>query len=155
MKKYRFQAKIEAADGGGAYVLFPFDVEKEFGTRAKVPVNATFNGVPYAGSLIKYGHALHMLPVLKAIRQQAGAGPGDTVQVELWREDAPRTLEVPPPFEDAMKQAGVRPVFDRLSATHRREYCRWITSAKKEETRRKRLVRAIELLRDGVPTPDS
>ena len=29
MKKYRFQAKIEAGDGGGAYILFPFDVEKD------------------------------------------------------------------------------------------------------------------------------
>jgi hypothetical protein len=32
MKQYKFQATIEAADGGGAYVLFPYDVEMEFGT---------------------------------------------------------------------------------------------------------------------------
>ena len=47
MKKYKFKAKIEAGDGGGAYVLFPYDTGKEFATKGKVPVKATFNGVPY------------------------------------------------------------------------------------------------------------
>jgi hypothetical protein len=51
MKKYKFTAKIEAGDGGGAYVLFPYDTETEFATKGKVPVKATFNGVPYTGSL--------------------------------------------------------------------------------------------------------
>ncbi len=41
MKKYKFKAKIEAGDGGGAYVLFPYDTEKEFATKRKVPVKAT------------------------------------------------------------------------------------------------------------------
>jgi hypothetical protein len=61
MKKYTFKAKIEAGDGGGAYVLFPYDIGKEFATKEKVPVKATFNRVPYTGSLIKYGHPLHSL----------------------------------------------------------------------------------------------
>jgi hypothetical protein len=41
MKTYKFKAKIEASDGGGAYVLFPYDTEAEFATRGKVPVKAT------------------------------------------------------------------------------------------------------------------
>ena len=41
----------------------------------------------------------------------------------------------------------------RLSHTHRKEYCRWITEAKKEETRLKRLGKAIEMLKKGVRTP--
>ena len=36
-KKYKFNAKIETGDGGGAYVLFPYDIEKEFATQGKVP----------------------------------------------------------------------------------------------------------------------
>ncbi len=35
LKRYRFKARIEKGDGGGAYVLFPFDVETEFGVIAK------------------------------------------------------------------------------------------------------------------------
>jgi uncharacterized protein DUF1905/bacteriocin resistance YdeI/OmpD-like protein len=153
MKGYKFKAKIEPSDGGGAYVLFPYDVEKEFGTKGKVPVKAAFDGVPYAGSLIKYSHPQHMLPILKAIREQTGKGPGDTVDVELWKDDGPKTLVVPAQFKDAMKKEGVITLFDRLSYTHRKEYCRWITEAKKEETRLRRLEKAVEMLKKGVCTP--
>src|SRR5689334_25313743 len=100
MKKYRFQAKIGAGDGGGAYVLFPFEVEKEFGTKGRVPVQARFNGAPYAGSLIKYGHPRHLLGMPKAIREQTGTRPGDTVEVEVWRDETPRTIEAPAPFRE-------------------------------------------------------
>lgn len=154
MKKYRFKAKIRAGDRGGAYVLFPFDVEKEFGTKGKVPVKATFNGVRYAGSLIKYGNPLHMLPMLKAIREQTGTAPGDTVEVELWKDEEARAIELPADLSEAMNREGVTPLFDRLSYTHKREYCRWITDAKRDETRRKRLEKGVEMLKRGVKTPD-
>jgi hypothetical protein len=81
MKKHKFKAKIEAGDGGGAYVLFPHDTEKEFGTKGRVPVKVTFDGVSYSGSLVKYGNPLHMLGILKAIRAEIGKGPGDTIDV--------------------------------------------------------------------------
>jgi len=153
MKKYKFKAKIEAADGGGAYVLFPYDTGKEFGTKGKVPVKATFDGVPYTGSLIKYGHPLHSLGMPKAIREQIGKSPGDTLEVVVWKDEEVRTVEVPAQFENLMKKEGLLPDFQKLSYTHRKEYCRWITEAKKEETRLKRLEKAIEMLRQGVRTP--
>jgi Bacteriocin-protection, YdeI or OmpD-Associated/Domain of unknown function (DUF1905) len=153
MKKYKFTAKIQAGDGGGAYVFFPYDTEKEFGTKGKVPINATFDGVPYAGSLIKYGNPLHMLGMLKAIREKIGKGPGDAVEVVLWKDEALRTIEVPAQFEKLLKREGLLPVFEKLSYTHRKEYCRWITDAKKEETRLRRLTKAVEMLKKGVRTP--
>jgi hypothetical protein len=154
MKVYKFTAKIEAGDGGGAYVLFPYDVEKEFGTKGKVPVKATFNGVPYRGSLIKYGQPLHMLPVLKAIREQTGTATGETVEVRVWKDNDLRTIEVPAHFKSAMKKEGILAFFEHLSYTHRREYCRWISEAKREETRLARLEKAIEMLKKGIRTPD-
>jgi hypothetical protein len=153
MRKYKFRAKIQAGDGGGAYVLFPYDTEKEFATRGKVPVKATFNGMPYTGSLIKYGNPLHLLGLPKAIREQTGKGPGDTMEVVVWKDEEIRTVEVPAQFENLMKKEGLLPVFKKLSYTHRKEYCRWITEAKKEETRSKRLEKAIEMLKRGVRTP--
>jgi bifunctional DNA-binding transcriptional regulator/antitoxin component of YhaV-PrlF toxin-antitoxin module len=153
MKKYKFKAKIEAGDGGGAFVLFPYDTEKEFATRGKVPVKATFHGVPYMGSLIKYGRPLHVLGVPKAIREQIGKGPGDMIEVVVWKDEAVRTVEVPVSIEKLMKKEGLLPVFEKLSYTHRKEYCRWIAEAKKEETRLRRLEKAIEMLKKGVSTP--
>jgi hypothetical protein len=153
MKKYKFKAKIEAGDGGGAYVFFPYDTAKEFATKGKVPVKATFNGVPYSGSLIKYGKPLHVLGVAKAIREQIGKGPGDTIEVVVWKDEDVRTVEVPSQFENLMKKEGLLSVFEKLSYTHRKEYCRWIAEAKKQETRMKRLEKAIEMLKKGVTTP--
>jgi hypothetical protein len=153
MKKYKFSAEIQAGDGGGAFVFFPYDTEKEFSTKGKVPVKATLDGVPYTGSLIKYGFPQHALGVLKAIRDQIGKGPGDTIEVVVWRDEAERTLSVPPQFEEVLKKEGLLPFFEELSYTHRKEYCRWITEARKEETRLKRLEKAIEMLKKGVRTP--
>jgi uncharacterized protein YdeI (YjbR/CyaY-like superfamily) len=53
-----------------------------------------------------------------------------------------------------MKKAGVLEFFEGLSFTHRKEYSRWIAEAKKDETRARRLDKAIELLKKGVRTPN-
>ncbi len=153
MKKYTFNAEIRAGTGGGAYVVFPYDGEKEFGTNGKVPVNATIDGVPDRGALFRMGMPDHMLGVLKSIRQQIGKGPGDIVAVVLWKDDEPREVAVPPELKARMKKAGVLPFFEALSFTNRKEYCRWIAEAKKDETRARRLDKAIELLTNGVRSP--
>ena len=152
MKKYKFKATIESA-GSGACILFPFDVEKEFGTRGQIPVTATFDGVAYTGSMVKYGRPEHMIPILKAIREEIGKGPGDTIDVVIERDESVRTVEIPAEFAALMKREKLLAAFEKLSYTHRKEYCRWITEAKKEETRKSRLTRAIEMLRTGVQTP--
>ena len=76
MRKYKFEATIEAGHAGGAYVLFPYDTGKEFATNGKVPVKATFNGVSYTGSLIRYGKPLHVLGMPKAITRPNWERPG-------------------------------------------------------------------------------
>jgi hypothetical protein len=153
MKRYKFKAKIEASDGGGAFVLFPYDTEMEFATKGKVPVKAVVGGVAYSGSLITCGGSQHMLAVVKAIREQTGKRPGDTIDVEVWRDDVARELEVPALLLKALKKEGLMPFFEALSFTNRKEYCRWVSEAKKEETRVKRLEKAVELLKKGARTP--
>ena len=153
MKKYTFTAKIEAAPGGGAFVYFPHDVEKEFGTTGNIPIHATFDGISYTGSLMRCGAPQHMLGILKAIREQLRKSPGDTIDVVLWKDETIRTVEIPADFAALLKKEGLQPTFDQLSYTHRKEYCRWITEAKKEETRAKRLAKSIDMLHNGIKTP--
>jgi hypothetical protein len=154
MKIYRFKARIEGASLGGACVYFPYNVEEEFGTRGRVLVKATFDGVGYSGSLVKYGAPQHMLGILKGIREQIGKGPGDTVEVTIEKDETERVIELPAEFQKLLKKEKLLPVFEKLSYSHKREYCRWITEAKREETRANRLVKAVEMLRNGVKTPD-
>ena len=55
MKQYEFDAVIvEDPDSGGAYVAFPWDIREEFG-KGRVKVNATFDGIEYAGSIVNMG----------------------------------------------------------------------------------------------------
>lgn len=54
-KKYEYDASIiPVADKGGAYVVFPWDIRKEFG-KGRVKVHATFDGEPYDGSIVNMG----------------------------------------------------------------------------------------------------
>ena len=89
-------------------------------------------------------------PRLAIVRNGRGLIYG---QLFVWKDEEVRTVEVPAQFEKLIKKEGLRPVFEKLSYTHRKEYCRWITDAKKEETRLKRLGKAIEMLKKGVRTP--
>ncbi len=152
--EHSVKAQLQAGRGGGAYVFFPYDVEKEFGTKGKVPVQATFDGVPYKGSLFKYSYSQHVLGILKSIREQIGKQPGDTVDLAIWKDEELRTVEIPADFRNRLKKESLLPIFEKLSYTHRKEYCRWITEAKKEETRLRRLEKAVEMLRNGVKTPE-
>ena len=42
-------------------------------------------------------------------------------------------------------------IFDRFSPSHKREYVEWITEAKGEDTRHRRLAQAIEWMAEGKP----
>jgi hypothetical protein len=154
MKQYRFTATIQPNSGGAPFVFFPYDTKQEFGTRAQIRVKASFDGVSYSGALVKYGPPQHMLPVMKNICEQIGKGPGDRVSVVIERDESVRTIEIPAALKAMLKKEGLLPVFEKLSYTHRREYIRWITEAKKEETRITRQVKAIDMLRKGVKTPN-
>ena len=80
-KRYAFDAVIQKVpDLDGAYVEFPYDVRQEFG-RGRVKVHATFDGIPYDGSLVRMGTPGHIIGVLKEIRRQLGKQPGDSVHV--------------------------------------------------------------------------
>ena len=46
-----------------------------------------------------------------------------------------------------------RAAFDGLSFTHRREYATWIAEARREDTRARRVAKAIQMLRAGTRHP--
>ena len=76
-KRYAFDAVIQKVpDLDGAYVEFPYDVRQEFG-RGRVKVRATFDGIPYDGSLVRMGTPGHIIGVLKEIRRQLGKQPAN------------------------------------------------------------------------------
>lgn len=148
-KKVHFQAVIEDAGGGGAFVIIPFDVEQKYGKK-RVKIKATIEGEPYRGTLVRMGSLYHMLLVLKEIRDKVGKDIGDKVSVELEEDIEPRIVEIPPDLQHALDAAPLAQAsFNRLSYTHQKEYVRWVTEAKRPETRADRVQRTIELVNKG------
>ncbi len=145
-QKYSFVATIENAGGGGAFVRVPFDVEKAFGKK-RVPVLASINGESYRGTLVRMGEPDHLLVVLKEIRQKIGKDFGDEVEVVLEEDTQIRVVEVPEDFRKALDKSPIaKAAFEKMSYTHQREYVRAILEAKREETRRSRIAKSIEML---------
>jgi uncharacterized protein YdeI (YjbR/CyaY-like superfamily) len=130
-------------------VEVPFDVEAAFGSK-KPKVKATIEGVRYRGILTRMGTESHLLIVLKEIREQIGKTFGDEVIITVEPDTEPRVIEVPEEMKKAFKtEKEAKVFFEKLSYTHQREYVVWINEAKREETRRNRIVKAIEMLKKG------
>lgn len=155
MKLYEFDAEIKKQDSIDAtFVEFPYDVEKEFGVKGQVKVWATFDGYEYRGSLAKMGHSCHMLGMTQKVRAEIGKKPGDTVHVILRKDDEPRIVEIPEDFRKLLEEnAEALSFFNTLSYTNQKTYAEWIASAKRAETREKRLKEAVEKLLNGVKRP--
>jgi len=88
-KEYEFDSLLyEAGKTGGVYVIFPYDIRKEFG-RGRVKVHATFDGEPYDGSIVNMGvknpegTICYIIGVRKDIRSRIGKGPGDSIHVTV------------------------------------------------------------------------
>ena len=124
----------------------PPNVVEALGGKGRIPVTARFNGVAYRGSIVRMGEGA-VLGVKKAIMAEAGVSEGDVLRVEVGNDDAPREVEVPEDLGKALEEnATARRVFDGLSYSHRKEYVRRVTEAKRPQTRARRVDRTIEML---------
>ncbi|MFC6160575.1 YdeI/OmpD-associated family protein [Kribbella jiaozuonensis] len=143
-----FEGTILVNDGGGAWVEVPGEVVAALGGGGRIPVQATFDGVEYRGSIASMGGCM-ALGILKGIRSELGKGDGDAVTVTVERDTAERTVDVPDDLAAALTEAGLREAFDKLAYSHRREHVQAINDAKKPETRQRRIGKALEMLRSS------
>jgi hypothetical protein len=149
----RFEGEVEQRDRGFV-VRLPFDPKEAFG-RVRAPVVVRVNGHSFRTTTMRYGN-VDLIGLNREVRDAAGLAAGDHATFELVADTQPREVEVPVALATALHDdAAAREAFDTLSYTHRREYARWIDEAKREETRQRRVGRAVELLHAGVRTPDS
>jgi hypothetical protein len=150
-EKLQFRVKIEGKEAGVvAAITPPVDVPKVFGTRGRVPVRGTINGFPFRSSLMPMG-GCHMMPVNKALCQGASVRPGDTVEVQMERDEEERTVEAPPELKKELgKNKKALANWEKLSFTHQKEMAISIRDAKLEETRVKRLAKVMQVLKTGA-----
>ena len=144
----RFRAELKLEGKTGTYIEVPLDVPAVFG-RARPPVRGTINGAPLRSTIAKYGDE-YFLVINRKVREAAGVAAGQTVDIELELDTKPRTVRVPKDLASAL-DGETRSTFDRMSYTHRREYVEWIEEAKRDETRRRRIAKAVDLIGEGKP----
>ncbi|MBW8334665.1 MAG: YdeI/OmpD-associated family protein [Prolixibacteraceae bacterium] len=147
--KISFAAPVIRHGGMNAgYVEFPFSVEEVFGTRGMVKVKALFDGkAEYRGIMSNMGTGCHILILTQEVRRKLGKSFGDSVLVELEHDLEKREVTIHEDVQNLLNEyPEAQTFFEKLSYTHRKEYINWITSAKREETRTKRMVEFIEKL---------
>lgn len=149
MGALRFKAQLQTR-GPAAAVVLDDDQVATVGEGAKrFPVVATVNGYTWRTSVTRMGGEF-LLGLNRAVREGAGVEAGDQVEVSLELDSEPREVEVPDALGAALEADSVAQAsFRSMSFTHRKEYCRWVAEAKRDETRKRRVDQAVEMIRNG------
>ncbi|WSZ86854.1 YdeI/OmpD-associated family protein [Streptomyces sp. NBC_00859] len=125
----------------------PPEVVAALGGGARPPVTITVNGHSWK-SRVAIMRGRHLLGLSNANRQAADVAIGEEVEVELELDTEPRVVVEPPDFAQALDSDPVaRAAYDNLAYSRKREHVRAIEGAKKPDTRRQRIEKAIATLR--------
>jgi hypothetical protein len=118
-------------------------------------VEGTFEGLPFQATLEPDGQGGHWLKVDRKLRQASGVKAGDAVLLEI----APAAVEPEPKVPADLKRAlaaahpRARVAWADITPVARRDWIQWIESAKREETRLKRIAAACDMLAKGKRRP--
>jgi len=145
----RFKTQLQPRGPAAAVILDDAQVAAVGEGAKRFPVVATVNGYTWRTTVVRMGGEF-LLGLSKEVRQGAAAEAGDEVDVTVELDTAPREVEVPEALAAALAaDPEAKASFDRMAFTHRKEYARWIADAKQEQTRERRLVQALEMIRAG------
>jgi hypothetical protein len=123
----------------------PFDPKPVFG-KTRAPVKVTINGYTYRSTIASYG-GRWLLPLRRSNREAAGLTEAKTLKVTLTLDEEPRTVTPPQDLVKALRAAKLLPVFQKMSYTHQREHVEAVQSAKKPETRVRRIEACVKMVR--------
>jgi hypothetical protein len=133
-------------NGAICFIPVTFDPVGVFG-KVRAPVRVTLNGYSYRSTIASMGGP-PCIPLRKSHREAAGLQGGETLEVRLDLDTDQRQVSPPADFVKALK--ATPPAWDRwgaLSYSHQREHVEAIESAKKPDTRARRIDSAVRLIR--------
>jgi hypothetical protein len=145
----QFEAVIEQSGKTATGITVPSEIVEALGAGKKPAVSVTLNGYTYRSSIASMGGEFK-IPVSAEVRDAAGVRAGDRVAVELALDTAPREVAVPSDFAAALDaEPAARATFERINYSEKRWFVLGIEDAKTPETRRRRIDKAIDRLREG------
>jgi hypothetical protein len=143
-------ADSEEADSW-AFLILPKNASAKLPSRGLTAIEGTVNGIPFQATLQPDGQKSHWLRVDRKLREAAGADTGDVVSLEIVPAAKELELEVPADLRKAFASAApkARALWSEITPNARRDWIHWITSAKQEETRARRIKNACSMLASG------
>jgi uncharacterized protein DUF1905/bacteriocin resistance YdeI/OmpD-like protein len=146
----KFRALIEGAGKTAAGIEVPAGVVSALGSSKRPAVRVTINGHTYRSTVAVLGGRF-MMGVSADVRAAAGVSAGETVDVEMELDTAPREVAVPPALtKELARDATARDRFEALSYSKKRLLVDPIANAKTDETRNRNLAKAMTQLRDAT-----
>lgn len=141
----------EKNDDSWTFLLVPKNASAKLPSRGIMPIEGTINGRPFQAVLEPDGQKSHWLKVNRQLREAVGADVGDIVTLEIATASPELEPEVPADLRKALTTAGpkARALWSGITANARRDWIHWITSAKQEETRARRIKNACSMLAGG------
>ncbi len=142
--------QIEKA-GSWTFLTLPKNASAKLPSRGVTAIEGTINGVPFQAVLEPDGQKSHWLKVERKLREAAGADAGDVVKLEIAPAAKEPEPEVPADLRKALATAApnARNLWSDITPNARRDWIHWITSAKQEETRARRIKNACSMLAAG------
>jgi hypothetical protein len=137
------------------FLMVPREASRQLPSRGLNSVSGTLAGCPFQTTLQPDGEGGHWLRVEPELATAARLRSGDVVSLAI----APLAEEPEPQIPDEVQQAlaaasaEVRAAWADITPMARRDWIHWITSAKKAETRQKRLNSACDMLAKGKRRP--
>lgn len=158
--KIRFSATLfrpvtTAKAATWTFLILPKEASARLPSRGMMSVEGTFNGLAFQATLEPDGQGGHWLKVERKLRLAVGAEAGDVVSLEIAPAAAEPEPKVPADLRKALAAADLkaRAVWSDITPVARRDWIQWIESAKREETRLKRIESACDMLSEGKRRP--
>jgi hypothetical protein len=144
-----FRASIDSHGKTATGIRVPPEVVAGLGPGKRPRVRVTLGEHTYRSTVAVMGGEF-LVGVSAENRRLAGVAAGDVVDVGLELDTAAREVTVPDDLAGELaREPDARRFFDGLSYSQKRWFVLGIEGAKKPETRQRRLVKAMAMLREG------
>jgi uncharacterized protein YdeI (YjbR/CyaY-like superfamily) len=144
----KFKTKIVQI-GNNTGISVPEKIIESFGVGKKPPVVITLNKYTYR-STVAVMNGQYMVSLSAENRKKANVAGGDQLEITIELDTEPRTVELPEDFKKLLtKNKPASTAYDKLAPSKKKAMVLSITDAKTEETRKKRLEKAISALVEG------
>lgn len=152
--KIRFEARLlrpaTPKSATWSFLVLPKSASAKLPTRGMTAVEGTINQHSFRATLEPDGQKGHWLKVTRKMREAAGAEVGAVVSLEIVPAGKEPEPKVPADLRKALAGAPkARALWSDITPVARRDWIHWITSAKRPETRARRIDNACDMLASG------